>query len=226
LDRKFNNESYKNNWSSKIFEKMSSLVQPEPKDSYTIKAKNDEDIRIFVYEPKENKNKDEIILLTPDGFGFDRYDTHVFAFKLCQAISLTCIYADNFRGKPLINSCVAVDSKPVDIMSKFGELSKTAIEDSITIVEHLHSKNKNLKIGFIGFCFNGGTASKLSAIENLNIKSIVSCYGRVDNNDALNMKIPTFYIFGEDDNHLDGEYAKKLKDELEKKKRIITKIHC
>jgi len=191
------------------------FAPPKPHSKFEIPTKDNKKILCYFYQPKEVKKENIMIIVTPDAFGIEGVEGHMFAEKLCNTIGLPVVVSDTFRGENLINTCVAMDPKPFDF-SKFGAAVAIAVEDVHAVVDYYHKQNEKMKFGFVGFCFNGGTGHKMATLDD-KISSYVSAYGRVADVKE-NIKVPVFYIFGADDQHLDDVYAENFKKDLDEKK--------
>jgi hypothetical protein len=64
---------------------------------------NETKFQINLYEPKELQFKDSLIIALPDVFGVNSEKTNSFVKKLSEAIGVTAVLMDPFRGNPWNN---------------------------------------------------------------------------------------------------------------------------
>ncbi|XP_057681019.1 carboxymethylenebutenolidase homolog [Corythoichthys intestinalis] len=79
-------------------------------------------------------------------------------------------------------------------------------------------------IGVVGFCW-GGIATHYLALNNPEIKAAVSFYGIIrEEGDKYNLKSPTLFIFGENDNLIPLDQVNGLEAKLKEKCTVDYKV--
>ncbi|KAM3593578.1 uncharacterized protein V6R79_016061 [Siganus canaliculatus] len=165
------------------------------------------------YVVKPSSASDKAIIVIQDIFGWQLPNTRYMADML-SANGYIAICPDFFLGKE--------PWSPSHDWSKFMEWLEDKKPSDINkevdaVLRFLKEKCGAKRIGVVGFCW-GGIATHYLALQYPEVKAGVSFYGIIrDKEDRYELKYPTLFVFGDNDNFIPTEQAQLLEAKLKEK---------
>ncbi|XP_037136289.1 carboxymethylenebutenolidase homolog [Syngnathus acus] len=165
------------------------------------------------YLVKPSEASDKAIIVIQDIFGWQLPNTRYMADMLA-ANGYLAICPDFFLGKEPWNS-----SRDWSSFTEWVEDKKpTNIDKEVNLLLRFLKEQYGVKrIGVVGFCW-GGIATHYLAFSNPEVKAGVSFYGIIKlEKDRYDLKSPTLFIFGENDNIIPLDQVSALEAKLKEK---------
>nr|XP_003219860.1 PREDICTED: carboxymethylenebutenolidase homolog [Anolis carolinensis] len=169
-----------------------------------------EHIRAYLTKPPHHTDKAVIVI--HDIFGWQLPNTRYIADMLASK-GYIAIVPDFYKGQE--------PWKPSDDWARFDDWRKTrdskdTNRETDVVLKYLKEQCNAKKIGVIGFCWGGAAVHHLM-LRYSEFKAGVSVYGVIRfQEDNYNLRNPTFFIFGEKDEHIPLNQVAELEQNLKK----------
>uniref|UniRef100_A0A3P8U449 Carboxymethylenebutenolidase homolog n=1 Tax=Amphiprion percula TaxID=161767 RepID=A0A3P8U449_AMPPE len=176
---------------------------------------------INAYVVKPSTPSDKAIIVIHDIFGWQLPNTRYMADMLAAN---GYMYVESYT-----DSSIKEPWSPSHDWANFMEWLKdkkpTEINKEVdTVLRYLKEQCGAKHIGAVGFCW-GGVATHYLALQYPQVKAGVSLYGIIrDTEDKYDLKSPTLFILGGNDDFIPAEQVSILKTNLKKKCKIDYQV--
>uniref|UniRef100_A0ABM5GAA0 Carboxymethylenebutenolidase homolog n=1 Tax=Pogona vitticeps TaxID=103695 RepID=A0ABM5GAA0_9SAUR len=175
---------------------------------------------IKAYLNKPSVSTDKAVIVIHDIFGWQLPNTRYIA-DLFTSNGYISILPDFFKGEE--------PWKPSDDWSIFNDWLKTRDAKNVdketdVVLKYLKEQCNAKKIGVVGFCWGGAAVHHLM-LKYSEFKTGVSVYGAIKLAEGhCNLKSPTFYIFGENDDVIPLDQVAELEQKLKQQCKVDFEV--